>query len=86
MAHAYALQGQNGRADALFARVTQISNYSEVHYNYAQFLKSQGRASEARESAQRILNRKRTMPRYLQRLERPWFRKAKAFLKEVPQS
>jgi hypothetical protein len=57
-----------------------------VHYNYAQFLKSQGRAGEARESAQKILNRKRTMPRYLQRIERPWFRKAKAFLKEVPQS
>jgi hypothetical protein len=26
------------------------------------------------------------MPRYLQRLERPWFRKAKALLKELPQS
>jgi hypothetical protein len=86
LAHAYALQGQSEQADALFARVTQISNYPEVHYNYAQFLKSQGRSGEARESAQRILNRKRTMPRYLQRLERPWFRKAKAFLKEVPQS
>lgn len=85
LAHAYAVQGQNERADALFARVTQISNYPEVHYNYARFLKSQGRAGEARDSAQRILNRKRTMPRYLQRIERPWFRKAKSFLKEVPQ-
>jgi hypothetical protein len=86
LAHVYGLQGKNEQAGTLFARVTEISNYPEVHYNYARFLKSQGRASEARESAQKILNRKRTMPRYLQRLERPWFRKAKAFLKEVPQS
>lgn len=86
LAHAFGLQGQTEQADALFARVTEISNFPEVHYNYARFLKSQGRASEARESAQKILNRKRTMPRYLQRIERPWFRKAKAFLKEVPQS
>jgi hypothetical protein len=86
LAHAYGLQGHSEQADALFARATELSNAPELHYNYAQFLKSQGRVREARESAQRILDRKRTMPRYLQRLERPWFRKAKAFLKDVPQS
>jgi hypothetical protein len=86
LAHAYALHGQVAQADALFARTAELSNFPEVHYNYAQFLKSQGRAAEARESAQRILNRKRTMPRYLQRFERPWFRKAKSLLKEIPQS
>jgi hypothetical protein len=83
LAHAYALQGQ---VDMLFARTAERSNYPEVHYNYAQFLKSQGRAAQAREAAQRILNRKRTMPRYLQRFERPWFRKAKVLLKELPQT
>jgi len=86
LAHAYALQGQAAQADALFARTAELSNYPEVHYNYAQFLKLQGRASEAREAAQRILNRKRTMPRYLKRLERPWFRKARTLLKEIPQT
>ena len=86
LAHAYGLQGQTAQADALFARVTELSNFPEVHFNYAQFLKSQGRASEAREAAQRILHRKRTMPRYLQRIERPWFRKAKSLLREVPQA
>lgn len=86
LAHAYALQGDASRADALFAKVTERSNFPEARYNYALFLKSQGRASEAREVAQRILDRKRTMPRYLQRLERPWFRKAKALLKEIPKS
>jgi hypothetical protein len=86
LAHVYGLQGQNGQADSLFARVTEISNSPEVHYNYAQFLKSQGRAGEAREAAQKILNRKRTLPRYLQHIERPWFRKAKALLNGVPRS
>jgi hypothetical protein len=86
LAHAYALQGQTERSETLFTKVTELSNFPEVHYNYARFLKSQGRAKEAREAAQKILNRKRTMPRYLQRIERPWFRKAKAFLKEVPQN
>ena len=86
LAHAYALQGQVAEANALFARTAELSNYPEIHYNYAQFLKSQGRGAEARQAAQRILNRKRTMPRYLQRFERPWFRKAKSLLKEIPQT
>jgi hypothetical protein len=83
LAHAYALNGRAEQAAALFAQVTQISNLIETHYNYATFLKSQNRASEAREVAQGILNRKRGMPRYLQRIERPWFRKANALLKAV---
>jgi len=39
--------------------------------------------AEARECAQKILDKKRTMPRYVQRRERPWFGKAKTFLKEL---
>jgi hypothetical protein len=86
LAHCYALNGQSQQADALFSQVAQISNLMETHYNYGCFLKSQGRANEAREQAQGMLDRKRGMPRYLQRMERPWFRKAKALLKELPQS
>ena len=86
LAHVCGQMGYTEQASALFARVTEISNFPEVHYNYARFLKSQGRASEAREAAEKILQRKGTMPRYLQRIERPWFRKAKALLREVPQA
>lgn len=50
-------------------------------FNYATFLASQKRTAEAREWAQRILAKKPTMPRSLQRRERPWFRKANALLK-----
>ena len=86
LAHAYALEGRASQADSLFARTAELSNYPEVHYNYARFLKSQGRTLEARRAAERILNRKRTLPGYLKRLERPWFRKASALLKQIPQT
>jgi hypothetical protein len=80
LAWAYAQTGQNEKADALFREATRISTLSETYYNYALFLQSQGRAAEAREWAQKILDKKPTMPRYLRRRERPWFRKAGGLL------
>jgi hypothetical protein len=61
-----------------------MSTLSETYLNYAQFLGSQGRTNEAREWAQRVLQKKPTMPSYLRRRERPWFRKANALLKKLP--
>jgi hypothetical protein len=61
-----------------------MSTLSETYLNYAQFLASQGRTGEAREWAQRVLQKKPTMPSYLRRRERPWFRKASALLKKLP--
>jgi hypothetical protein len=84
LAQAYGQVGQPDRAEALFNQATAISTASETYYNYALFLASQQRPAEAREWAQRILAKKPTMPRYLQRRERPWFRKAKALLKQYP--
>jgi hypothetical protein len=83
LAHAYAQTGQPDRADALFRQVTDISTASETYVNYAEFLAAQGRTAEARDWAQKILSKKLTMPRYLQRRERPWFRKANALLKKI---
>ncbi len=80
LAHAYAQTGQPEKADAMFQQATKISTISETYYNYALFLESQGRANEARQWAQRILDKRPTMPRYLRRRERPWFRKADLFL------
>ena len=80
LAHAYAKTGQPQKADALFQEVTRISTASETYYNYATFLASQGRSPEARQWAQRILDKKPTMPGYLRRRERPWFRRATALL------
>jgi hypothetical protein len=86
LAHAYANTNQPDKADALFQQATEISTLSETYFNYATFLASEGRIDDARQWAQRILAKKPTMPRYLQRLERPWFRKASTLLKRLPNS
>jgi hypothetical protein len=77
---AYAQTGQPEKANAMFREATRISTISETYYHYALFLQSQGRRAEAREWAQKILDKKPTMPGYLRRRERPWFRKASGLL------
>jgi hypothetical protein len=83
LAHAYANTGQTDKAAQLFQQVTEVSTLSETYINYADFLAAQKRGAEARQWAERVLSRKATMPLYLQRRERPWFRKAKAVLKRL---
>jgi hypothetical protein len=83
LAWAWAQTGQIEKADAMFREATRISTISETYYYYALFLESQGRGAEAREWAQKILAKKPTMPGYLRRRERPWFRKANAVLGRV---
>jgi hypothetical protein len=84
LAHTYANTSQPEKAEALFQQVTKISTSSETYYNYATFLASRQNYSEARQWAQRILDKKPTMPGYLRRRERPWFRKASALLHQLP--
>ncbi len=84
LAHSYANTGQPEKADTMFQRVTRISTLSETYYNYASFLAAEQRTSEAREWTQRILDKKPTMPGYLRRRERPWFRRAATLLKRLP--
>jgi hypothetical protein len=84
LAHAYANVGDAARAETLFRAATERSTASETYLNFATLLAAHGRAPEAREWAQRIMAKKPTMPRYLQRRERPWFRKATALLKRLP--
>jgi hypothetical protein len=84
LAHAYARTGQTDKADALFRQAVDRSTLSETYLNYADFLAAQGRGAEARQWAQKVLEKKPTMPRYLRRRERPWFRRANSILKRVP--
>ena len=86
LAHIYDRLGRDDDAAALFAEVTQISTLSETQYNYAAFLARVGRPDEAREWAQRILAKKPTMPAYMRRRERPWFRRAASLIKRLPRS
>jgi len=83
LAHAYANTGQPDKAEALFQEVLKTSTLSETYYNYASFLLIQNRKDEARNFARAILAKKPTMPGYLKRRERPWFRRANALLKQA---
>jgi hypothetical protein len=83
LAHVRGKLGDREKADALFANVLQTSTLSETQYNYACFLSETGRGAEAREWTDRILRKKATMPDYIRRRERPWFRKAAALGKRV---
>lgn len=78
LADAYARTGQLEKAADLFAVAAQFSSTCETLFNYANFLKLQGKTAEAREWTQKLLGKKRTLPGYMQRIERPWFRKGKA--------
>jgi len=77
-AHVLAKLGRRDDANALFEEVTATSTLTETEYNYAAFLAEQGRKDEAREWADRVLRKKATMPDYIRRRERPWFRRARA--------
>jgi hypothetical protein len=83
-AHVLGKLGRAADADALFAEVTTSSTLSETEYNYAAFLAETGRGAEAREWAERVLRKKKTMPDYIRRRERPWFRRAATLLKRLP--
>ncbi|HZP05407.1 MAG TPA: tetratricopeptide repeat protein [Terracidiphilus sp.] len=84
LAYAYAQTGQKEKAEALFRRATTTSTLSETYLNFADLLAREGRNSEAREWAQKVLNKQATMPGYLRRRERPWFQRARKTLKRIP--
>jgi hypothetical protein len=84
LAHAYAQTGQKEKAEALFRRTTATSTLSETYLNFAGLLASEGRNAEAREWAQKVLDKRPTMPDYQRRRERPWFRIAREMLKRLP--
>ena len=83
LAHAYAQTGQKEKAEVLFRRVTTTSTLSETYLNFANLLAAEQRPDEAREWAQKVLDKKPTMPSYLRRRERPWFRRANELLKRL---
>ena len=71
------------QADALFARVTQLSTSTEIQFYYASFLASQARNREAREWVDRIVAKKQTLPGFQRRRERPWFRRTAGLARQL---
>jgi len=84
LAHACAKAGRRQEAEAQFQRAILNSTLSETYLNYADMLAAEGRVAEARQWAQKVLDKERTMPSYLARRERPWFQTASEMLKRLP--
>jgi len=84
LAHACAKAGQKEKAEALFQRAVLNSTLSETYLNFADLLASEGRHAEARQWAQKVLDKELTMPVYLRRRERQWFQNASEMLKRLP--
>jgi len=80
---AYARTGDLAKAEYYFAPAVQYSTTPETLYNYAHYLKAAGKKEQATEWVKRLAAKKRTLPRYMQRVERPWFRRGKALEKEL---
>jgi len=80
---AYARTGNLERAAFYFAPAVEYSTTPETLFNYANFLKLAGKKEEAREWVEKLVAKKRTLPRYMRRVERPWFGKGKALQKEL---
>ncbi|HEY1482533.1 MAG TPA: tetratricopeptide repeat protein [Candidatus Acidoferrum sp.] len=83
LADAYARTGDLDRAAQCFALAIEHSSTPETLFNYANFLRLSGKKDEAREWAAKLAAKKRTLPRYMQRVERPCFRRGKALQKQL---
>jgi hypothetical protein len=83
LARVYAHTGRTDAANEWFREVAQGSDSLETLYHYAKFLQGQERRDEAGALAEKMLEKRRGMPRFQQRRDRPWFDKAKTLLKEL---
>ena len=72
-----------GARQVYLATIQADHTVAEAHYNLGLALAQQGKKAEAKDWAERVLRKKLTMPSYLRRRERPWFRKAAALLKRL---
>ena len=82
LAECYERAGRDDAAQAAYQDILGRTTVSRAYYNCGRLLARHGEPDQAREMMQQILVKKPGLPRYLRRQERPWFRKAEAFLKE----
>jgi tetratricopeptide (TPR) repeat protein len=80
---AYARTGDLDKAALYLGPAAQFSTTPETLYNYANYLKLAGQKEAAREWTEKLIAKKKTLPSYMRRVERPWFRKGKALQKEL---
>ena len=83
LARAYGAVGRDAEAEEVFSAAMQHTSTPEMLFSYAAFLKSRNRLEEAREWLNRLEEKRRTAPRFVQRTDRPWFNKGKALFKQL---
>ncbi|MGZ4821458.1 MAG: tetratricopeptide repeat protein [Terriglobales bacterium] len=83
LAFAYAQTGQPDTAEKLFREALTTSTLSETQFRFAEFLAAQGKRDQAREWAQRVVNKRATLSGPLRRREIPWINKAEVLLKQL---
>jgi hypothetical protein len=82
-AQTLALLGRKDEAMTAFDQLVERSHSAETLYQAAAFFADNGRATDARDIAQRVLAREMTMPRYQKRRDRVWLRKTKALRRKL---
>jgi len=83
LAQSFAKLNRLDEANAAFKQLLELSSNSEALAASAEFFFEQGRIDEARETANRLLKRRATMPPFQRRRDRVWLRKASAVLRKV---
>lgn len=83
--YARSLEALGEAAKALEEYATLAISYpgEEARWRYAELLKTQGRAAEARDVLQTMLKREQVAPRYYRKKERPWLDQARSALKAL---
>jgi hypothetical protein len=75
--------GDTERAARLFPEVLRTSTLTETQLHYAEFLAETGRRDEARQLAQRIMDKRHGMPGFQRRRERKLFRQTRTLLMKL---
>ncbi len=83
LAFAYAQTGQPAAAEKLYREALVTSTLSETQCHFAELLAAQGNTEEAREWAQRIVNKRASLSGPLRRGDAPWIRQAASLLKKL---
>ena len=83
LAQAYAGVGRIDDAAAWFADAASRSSTPEMLFNYAKFLAASGRADEAHQWLDQLEAKRKSSPRYVQRVERSWFRKGRSLASQL---
>lgn len=83
LAYGYAQTGRAEEAEKLFREALMTSTLSETQFRFAAFLAAQGKSDEAREWAQRVVNKRATLSGPLRRADAHWIRQAEPLLKQL---